>query len=117
MFPIIYNFFIIPSIEKKVGKKLGYHPFLSLSPWGKLINRPLEISAYIRNRYKAFKKYNEIGLPAGYNSFSLKQVGYTINMMSKFEIFMSYWVQLNLRVTVIAFIIGVCIAVATNQQA
>jgi hypothetical protein len=104
---LICEYYIVPGIEKKTGKILGYSPLLNYFWGGKWLNRDLEISAYILDRYYAFKKYGERGLPAGGNNFALKSVGYTIDMLSKGELIFAFSVRINL------YTIGISMIIAT----
>ena len=102
--PLLFKIYIIPKIEKKIGHKLendaySYYYKIPLT-WG----RDIEISQYIINRYRAFKKYNDTGLPKGLNTAPLKRAGYTINMMSKSEIFFSLMVNFNCAVTLFVLV-------------
>ncbi len=85
--PLIFRLYIIPGIEKKVGRKLQYHPFVNTFP---LTGVEREISAYIAKINRDYKNLNYTGLPMGYDNYSLKKVGYTIKMVSKAEIFFCY---------------------------
>jgi hypothetical protein len=105
--PLICRFYILPKIEKKVGEKLDYSPILDLTPFGGFLNRDIEISNYILNRYYAYKKCGDYGLPFGLNKVGLKQVGYTIKMVSKSELIFSFFVRINLYVLGISFAVGV----------
>ncbi len=87
--PLIFRFYIIPGIEKKVGVRLEYHPYLKIVPYAK---RDVEIATYIIKIYRDYKKLNYSGLPVGCDRFSLKKVGYTIKMVSKAEVFFSWMV-------------------------
>jgi len=114
--PLICKFYIVPQIEKKVGKKLGYSYLLSLVPFGRFFNRGMEISAYILNRYYAFKKYGERGLPSGCKNLALKQVGYTIDMISKSELIFAFSIRINMWVGSISFIIAFIAAVLSHSS-
>ena len=52
--------------------------------------RQNEIAIYLVNRYWALIFKKDHGLPMYCNRFALKKVGYTIDMASKSEIFMSF---------------------------
>lgn len=103
--PSLFQFFIIPKIEKKIGRKLEKDPFAyyykAPLTWG----RDIEISKYILDRYKAFKKYNDRGLPKGFSTAPLKKAGYTIDMMSKSEIFFSWMVNFNCALILLLLIL------------
>lgn len=107
IFPLVCEFYIVPRIEEKVGKKLGYSYILNLVPFGKYFNRNIEISSYILDRYYAFKKRGERSVPFGKERFSLKHVGYTIDMVSKPELIFAFLVSINL------YVMGVSFAMAT----
>ena len=104
--PLICEFYIVPGIEKKTGKNLGYSPLLSYAPGGRWFDRDIEISTYILNRYYAFKKYGERSLPVAGNRLALKQIGYTIDMVSKGELIFSFLVRINLYASAISIIIA-----------
>lgn len=88
--PIVFNYMIIPKIERKIGKKLEYHPLCDYVFLGKWMCRQLEIAMYIFNRMLALIFENDYGLPKYCNRFGLKKAGYTIKMASKCEIIMSF---------------------------
>lgn len=90
--PLIFNFFIVPNIEHKTGRKIG-HRIIDEYMWlGKWTNRQNWTAIYIVNRYYAWKFKKDYGLPTAryFNSFPLKLIGYTIDRMSKTEIFFSF---------------------------
>jgi hypothetical protein len=104
--PIIFNYFLIPKIEKKIGKKLGHHPFLDYIFLGVWSCRQNEIAIYIINRCWALMVRNDHGLPMYCNRFALKKVGYTIDMASKAEIFFSVMLILSGIITVVSAIVS-----------
>ncbi len=110
--PIIFNYFLIPKIEKKIGKKLDYHPFIDYIFLGKWMCRQEEIALYLINRYWAMKFKGDYGLPKYCLRFGLKKAGYTINMASKLEIVMSFLLLVSTVVTVISAIIAL---IASSQ--
>ncbi len=101
--PLIFRLYIIPGIERKVGRKLQYHPFVNTFP---LTGVESEISAYIAKINRDYKNLNYTGLPMGYDNYSLKKVGYTIKMASKAEIFFCYASLKNVKVGLIALMIA-----------
>jgi hypothetical protein len=103
--PLICKFYIVPKIEAKTGKKLGYSPLLNFVPYGTYLDRQIEISKYILDQYYAYKKRGDRGLPMGSNLFALKHIGYTIDMVSKGELVFSFLVEINLWVSGISFVI------------
>ncbi len=113
--PLICKFYIVPRIEKKLGRKLGYSPLLKFAPFGNCLDRQIEISKYIIDRYFAYKKRGEKSVPFGYNLFALKQAGYTIDMVSKAELIFSFMVEINLYVSAISFFI-VFVAACFNGE-
>ncbi|MDX2164464.1 MAG: hypothetical protein SFW07_03495 [Gammaproteobacteria bacterium] len=112
--PMVFNFYLIPKIENKIGKKLGFSPVLNLFPYGRYLNRWVEISKYILKLYIDYKKTGKCSLPAGYDRASLKQAGYTIDMVSKEEIFYSFVAQINLRLMIFSLVISTAIACFNN---
>jgi len=103
IFPVIFNFYLIPKIEKKLGIRLIFNPILNgHTPFCWFMSKKSQVSTYIANRYIAWKLHKDSGLPLGFNGFALKYAGYTIKMASKSEIFLSCWTRLNLSICLIA---------------
>jgi hypothetical protein len=103
--PVIFNYFIIPKIEKKLGHCIGYHPLLNGIFMGKWMCRQNEIAMYILNRYWAYLIRGDRGLPKFCDRFALKKAGYTIDMISRTEIFVSFLLMLSCMVTIICGIV------------
>lgn len=90
--------------------KLTFRPIFryGASPnW--FLTKKSEVVAYITDRYFAWKKYNDCGLPAGYNGCALKFAGYTIKTASKSEIFLCFWVKLNSIICMLSLVITLII--------
>jgi hypothetical protein len=104
--PIIFNYFIIPKIEKKLGHKIGHHPLLDGIFIGKWMYGDIEIAMYICNRFFAYIIRGDRGLPKFCNRYALKKANYTIDMMSKIEIFMSIVLMLSGIALVICAVIA-----------
>lgn len=85
----IFNYYLIPRIEKKIGVKLMYADLYNYIPCGVGFIPPFEISFYITGRYLAWKFKGDRGLPTGQREYALKKVSYTIDKMSKKEILLS----------------------------
>lgn len=113
--PLICRFYIVPKIEKKVGRKIGYSFILDILPFGRFFDRDIEISRYIIDRYYAFKKRGERGVPYGYESFALKHVGYTIEMISKAELIFAFSERISFYMGSVSFMIAL-IAAALSQS-
>jgi len=110
--PIIFNFFLIPGIEKRLRKTLQYdflYNYIFLSRW---IIPQNEIALYIVRRYVALIFKGEHGLPEKRNRFALKKAGYTIDMATKFEIIMSFLWLLNVLTIIIG---GIITFIASGQ--
>lgn len=88
-FPIIFNCFVIPRIEKKVGKKLEFTT--SLYYWG--CNTWLhywDIAWYVGEKYIAMKITKKPSDQIRYKpSAALQKINYKVETASKFEIFIS----------------------------
>ncbi len=106
--PLIFRFYIIPRIEKKVGYKLIYHPYVGFMPFAA---RSIEVSSYIIKIYRDYKKTGYRGVPDYYNSYSLKRVWYTVDKLSKAEVFFSYALKINLRICSVALFTSVILSI------
>lgn len=104
--PLICHLLIVPKIEKKVGKKLSSCFLSKYRPFGNYLSRQNEISRYIVDIYYAYKKFGKTGLPEGYYNFSLKQVGYTIAMVSKVELIFAFSIRIQMYIGTVSFIIA-----------
>lgn len=83
IFPLIFNLYLIPKIEVKLTVRPIFR-YGSSPNW--FLTKKSEVVAYITDRYFAWKKYNDCGLPAGYNGCALKFAGYTIKTVSLIKI-------------------------------
>ena len=112
--PLIFNYYLIPRIEKKIGRKLIPHPLLKNIAFGKWMFHQNEIAVYLINRYYAFKFKGDRGLPKYCNRFDLKKAGYTIDMASRAEIFFSFLWLFSIVVVCICAVIVLATAGKTN---
>ncbi len=104
-FPIIFNCFFIPQIERKTGKKLVFPEYLRYIVFGYFLYRYIFIARYIIRRYWFFKFKKEKEIPLSAKDTILGRVNYTIDMFSNFEIFMSFLVFVNMFMGVLFLII------------
>lgn len=104
--PIIFNFYLIPNIEKRIGKYLRYDPLWGYMFLGMWMMPAFEVSGYIVRRYFALVFKGEHGLPEKRNRFALKKIGFTIDMATKFEIIMSFAYIINVIIIGVFAIIG-----------
>lgn len=102
--PIIFNFFIIPKIEKKTGKKLEFAPYWNAFLFGNFIIGYAEIVEYIIIKYFALRfKKNPDAIRVN-RKFALEKIKYDIRTASNFEIKMSFIAAIN--VLLAAFCLG-----------
>ncbi len=107
--PIIFNFFVIPNIEKRLGKKLEFSRFIY---WGKSsiwFSAHLDIGHSIFAKYLIWKIWGKVRVGNPKVVYALYQLNYDIREASKFEIIMSFWTTLN-SLLFFAVIIGICFA-------
>jgi len=94
-FPLIFNWFIIPEIEKKVGKKLEYRLWIYKGRWFPKLSYYLEIAAYIVILYLRKK----IGRPLLKKRLppevALINAKYEIEMVSRKELMWSFFTVIN----------------------
>ena len=92
--PIIFNFFILKNIQKRLGVMFSYDDLYRQVPFGQSLLRQFDASSYIawqwifkvcRIKIKLSRKV-ELVL---FQMYFLRRVGFTIDMATKFEIFMS----------------------------
>ena len=82
--PLIFNFTIIPGIEKKIGNKLEYNlPGYSLLPFRSYLAKYLEISLYILTKYFKIPKtlnpeYALVKARYQLAQFSIKEIAWSI---------------------------------------
>ena len=102
--PFLFTFYIIPKIEKRLGKKLEF-VMLSYYFYGmKFAGSFYEISWCVVKKYLMWKSnkpnFNEVKPKS---KWALWRAPYRIEEASKFEIFISFFVSIN---TILFFIIG-----------
>ena len=98
--PTLYNFLIIPKIEKRVERKLKIpkiynYLYPSFTRWGLFYSMYPEIALGIVIRclsLKIFKNPNKIKF---LNSISLRSVNYKIHDASRLEILISFYAVFN----------------------
>lgn len=100
IFPIIFNCFIIPKIEKKVGQKLEFisasYIFVSTYYYligGEVLGKYCEIAMYIVIKYLASKFGKKLN---NKSRNALQSINYDIKRASRFELVMSFAVFLNI---------------------
>jgi hypothetical protein len=106
LFPIIFNNFLIPNIEKKTGKQIRFPDFLKYIFLGHFLYRYILVARYIACSYFLciFKGY--IGVR---KCGVLKSLNYTIKMATKTEIFLSLMTFVSQYLIVFA-LVGIFIA-------
>lgn len=108
--PIIFNFFIIPNIEKRVGVGLKYgsvsYIMMSTYLWvlgGKYICRYLDVAPYIFVELVRWK----LRIPLKINILSsLFKINYKVEEAPKFEVFMGIYCFINTFLFVVAVILN-----------
>ena len=103
--PFLFTFYIIPKIEKRVGKKLEFvMPNYYLLPGSKFVTGYFEISWCIIKKYLMWKlnklNYNSI---KPNSKWALWRSNYRIEGASRFEIFISFFALINI---ILFFLIG-----------
>lgn len=96
IFPIIFNYLLIPKIEKRIGQKLNfclamYNGYL----FGKFFCRYIEIMYSILILYFRFKLTRNPKDKKLASFFALGQIDYQISTASPFEIIMSFLGLIN----------------------
>lgn len=102
-FPVLYNYFLIPRIEKKFGKKIDcYTSFTKYIGFGRFMCPAGFVAKDVLRLYfkKIFQGYDGI-LKKGV----LKDIGYTINSATKLDIIMSFLLYFN------NFVCYACVAI------
>lgn len=99
---LIFNIYIIPKIEKKVGQKLIYesqyylltHKMHPLA--GKYIGQATEIMIYIFTYYMLWK-FGKYGWKINHvePTYALSKVNYKIETASKLEVFLTFCFSFN----------------------
>lgn len=109
--PIIFNYFIIPNIERKVGERLEFRDYWDYFLFGNFMYRHIEIISYLAIKYLAFKfKGNQDAFKIN-PKFSLSKINYRIEDASRFEIVMSFVAIINVIVATICLAIAYLISV------
>jgi hypothetical protein len=108
-FPPIFNFIIIPRIEKKLGKKLQFPSIhYRIVPSNRYFAKSLDISLYIVIKYityKITKNPDECRL-LDKSKLALKYANYPITMASRFEIVMSFIVIIDTLLCIVSGIVS-----------
>ena len=95
--PLIFNFFLIPKIEKKIGKKLEYkHYIYQVALFGSFFGRYIEISYYMVVKFIASKlgfDPNKVNLG---KLLALQSVNYNIEEASYVEVGISFFALGNI---------------------
>jgi len=100
--PIVFNYFIIPKLESKIGKKLEYRSYYNFFLFGNWSFKSIEIANYIFLRYLFLKIIPNYKWR--YKNSALAKVNYDIRTASKFEIVVSVFSMLNLELSIVAAI-------------
>lgn len=104
--PIIFNFFIIPQIEKDTGKKLNYYfEFYNMFLFSKYYYRQVDISQFIVKQWLASKHPIWINMDKINPKYALKKINYNGKAASKFKIFISFFSVINMYLSGIAMVI------------
>lgn len=93
--PIIWNFYLIPKIEKRVGEKFELFPWMNFFLFDFWVCPQIDVSTIIIKKYVAFKrgKYflNKPVPPGKMKMAWLATVNYDIREASKIEVFMAFF--------------------------
>lgn len=98
IFPIVYNYFLIPKLEKRIGKRIVWPSMLKYIVFGRfmcpsgLVARDT-LMLYFKYKFKGYKGLLKNGV--------LKDVGYTIDSATKSEIRWSILLHLNMLICAI----------------
>lgn len=87
--PVVFNYVIIPKIEKKLGTKLKFKTIYDFFLFGNFSYRFLEVAIYIFLRY-FFLKINP-NYVWKYKNTALAKVNYDVRNASRLEIAMSFY--------------------------
>lgn len=101
--PIVFNYFIIPKIEKKIGSKLEFINWYEFYLFGKFSFRFAEIVSYIIIKYIALKLKKDPHKIKINSKMALMKINYDIKEASSIEIVMSF---LTIISGLLFFIIG-----------
>lgn len=97
LFPLIFNYSIVPEIERKIGQKLGYYRLnYKLAPYAKFLGRYAEISFYIF--VKALMRYfgkDPNKKKVCPRTFALQKINYPYELFTKKEIIWSACAVIN----------------------
>lgn len=101
--PVIFNFFVIPNIEKRYCKKLKYaKDIYQLYP--KFLYKNVDIATYIVACCSIFAG-KILNRKRDYSRYALYEINYTKENATKFEIIMSFFSIINLFLAGIALLI------------
>jgi hypothetical protein len=112
IFPIVFKYYIIPNIEKRLGTKIVTWPVLMYAYALGRFTLPSALTA--KSIFRAYLRYKFQGY-SGEARGVLSNLGYSIKIMTKFEIVMSFLVQLNFLSAVIAGIIALILRIMYPQ--
>lgn len=102
--PPIFNFYIIPNIEKKIGRKINFKNQFFMnnirSPFLCYITKNVSVSFYIVFKYFGMSKKT---FERNYSYSELSEIQYESESFSRFELFFSFFSLINLS---IIFIFG-----------
>jgi hypothetical protein len=97
IFPIVFNYSIIPKIEKRVGTKIKWPSLIYLYPFGGFF-MPSGLTA--KSIFRAYLRYKFRGY-TGEARGVLGNMGYSVKVMTKFELSMSLLVFFNCLLIII----------------
>lgn len=103
IFPIIFHAFVIPKIEKRLGKKLNFkqviYKWQIFSSW---FQPPVDIGMFISILYVTWKLTGEKVIKRWErdttNAYALAQTNYDISQASFLELLMSFLSYLNMLI-------------------
>lgn len=85
-----YYFYILPNIEKKVGHKLEYGMYV-ISIF-EIFSKIVEVNEYIIKKYLSVKFRSNKWLFLLSRNNALYKINYSVEQMSKFEIFFCFYI-------------------------
>lgn len=98
--PIIFNFFIVPKIEKEIGEKLDFNKGYNIVPFWGFMCRYMYVTDYFLKKY--FKTKMRL---ADYSPF--EGVNYDINCATKFQIIMCFIAFFTFILLIISVILSI----------
>jgi len=110
IFPLVFNLYLLPKVEKKRGKKIddvlnsniGYFP-------GSYLTKKTAFATYIIDRHQILKKRKEQSLLEGRDLTPLQSIGFNMDEISRAELFFSYWVKYNKKIGWLSMLISIFI--------